>query len=97
MRMLLGQLVIETKLFLRDRQSVFWTFFFPVFMILLRGFVFGRGDAMRFAVGVVDEDRSVRSQELIAALSEVPVLRLEEGSRDEILRELREIREKLDK
>jgi len=40
LKMLWGQLVIEMKLFVRDKQAVFWTFFFPVFMIFLFGFIF---------------------------------------------------------
>ena len=90
MRMLLGQLVIETKLFMRDRQVVFWTFFFPVFLILLFGFVFSRPDSIRFTVGLVDEDQSQESQQLISALEEVAVLKLVEGTREGILSDLKE-------
>jgi len=89
LRMFLGQLKLELKLFLRDRQAVFWTFFFPTFLILLFGFMFGKEDAIKFAVGVVDEDQSRQSQELVATLSTIPVLKVELGDRAEMERQLR--------
>jgi len=90
MRMLIDQLVLEMKLFMRDRQVVFWTFFFPVFLILLFGFVFGRPSSIRFGVGIVDEDQSPQSQQLVSALEEVPVLILKQRTREEVLEELRD-------
>src|SRR5579862_4508473 len=42
--------------FFRQRQQVFWSFFFPVFFIILFGSIFGRGDSdssVKFKVGVV--------------------------------------------
>jgi ABC-2 type transport system permease protein len=41
MKMLVGQIRIETKLFLRGRQALFLTLAFPVIMILIFGAVFG--------------------------------------------------------
>lgn len=88
LRMFLGQLNLEMKLFLRDRQAVFWTFFFPVFLILLFGFVFSRSDSVKFAVGLVDEDQSAKSQELVATLSAVPVFKVDAGEKQEIRQKL---------
>ncbi|RMF70350.1 MAG: ABC transporter permease [Calditrichaeota bacterium] len=90
LKMLLGQLNLEMKLFLRDRQAVFWTFFFPIFLILLFGFVFSKPDAIKFGVGLVDEDQSLQSKELVSALRQITVLKLESASRDVIMRELKE-------
>jgi ABC-2 type transport system permease protein len=75
-KMLWGQLVIETKLFLRDRSSVFWTYFFPVMLILLFGFVFNRPDPIRVSIAFVDLDNSRTSHELLIDLSQVPVIDL---------------------
>lgn len=88
LKMLLGQIVIEMKLFLRDRPSVFWTFFFPVMLILMFGFVFNRPDSMRFQVGLVDEDNSLPSQELLHSLVRIPALNVETGTRAEMTRRL---------
>ena len=40
MTMLMGQIGLETKLFWRDKRSLFMTFAFPVIMILIFGSVF---------------------------------------------------------
>lgn len=90
LKMLWGQLVIEMKLFLRDKQAVFWTFFFPVFMIVLFGFIFGKSGGIKFSIGIVDEDQSVASQKLVEQLAVIPVLKLEIGSRETMLRKLNE-------
>ena len=84
LRMLWGQLIIEMKLFLRDRATVFWTFFFPIFMILLFGYVFNTPDVFKLDVGVADEDRSDQSFELFIALAKVPMLNIEPGASDEM-------------
>jgi ABC-2 type transport system permease protein len=41
MTILMGQIGLETKLFWRDKRSLFFTFAFPVIMILIFGSVFG--------------------------------------------------------
>ena len=84
MKMLLGQLVIEMKLFLRDRPSVFWTYFFPLFLILMFGLVFNSPDRIRFTVGVADADNTPASETLLAELSKQPMLMLEPGRRDSL-------------
>lgn len=90
LRMFLGQLNLEMKLFLRDRQAVFWTFFFPVFLVLLFGYIFSKPDAITFGVGLVDEDQTTQSQNLIAALEKFPVLKFEKGTRENILKKINE-------
>ncbi len=41
MKILIRQTMLETKLFLRRRDDLFWTLVFPVFFILLFGFIYG--------------------------------------------------------
>ena len=41
MTTLVGQIKMETKLFLRDKRSLFFTFAFPVIMVLIFGSAFG--------------------------------------------------------
>jgi ABC-2 type transport system permease protein len=38
---LLGQIAIETKLFLRSKNDLFWTLAFPIFFIVLYGSIYG--------------------------------------------------------
>jgi ABC-2 type transport system permease protein len=89
MRMFFGQLNLEMKLFLRDRQAVFWTFFFPIFLIMLFGFIFGKPDSIKFGVGLVDDDQTSESQQLVAALESISVLKIEKLARDAMLEKLR--------
>lgn len=89
-KMLWGQLVIEMKLFLRDKQTVFWTFFFPVFMIILFGFVFGKSGGIKIGLGIVDEDQTEASQQLFEQLAQISVLKLEKGTRETMLKKLNE-------
>ncbi len=77
LKMLYRQLVIESKLFLRDRSSVFWSYFFPVFLILLFGFVFNKPDSIRVGVAFVDHDRTDASNRIFLDLGKIPVLDLE--------------------
>lgn len=49
------------RAFFRDRQGVFWSFFFPLFFIFIFGTIFGHkkdDPGMRFKVGVVIQDTS---------------------------------------
>lgn len=39
MKTLLGQIKLEIKLFLREKEALFWTLIFPVFMIVLFGLI----------------------------------------------------------
>ncbi len=90
LRMLLGQLKIETKLFLRDRASVFWTYFFPIFLILLFGFVFNEPETIRLHIAFVDEDHTGASNDLLLELVKVPVLDLIPMHADEMRAALRD-------
>jgi ABC-2 type transport system permease protein len=49
LRRLISQAKIETKVFLRYKESVFWNFAFPIFFMVLFGFLgFGGGDGVRY-------------------------------------------------
>jgi ABC-2 type transport system permease protein len=41
MNILLGQVAIETKLFLRRKDDLFWTLVFPMFFMVLYGVIYG--------------------------------------------------------
>jgi len=48
MRVLLNQIKIETKLFLRYKETVFWNFAFPVFFMVLFGLIGFGGDRVQY-------------------------------------------------
>ncbi len=41
MKTLLGQIAIETKLFVRRKDDLFWTLAFPAFFMIMYGFIYG--------------------------------------------------------
>lgn len=41
MKILMGQIIIETKLFLRRKDDLFWTLVFPMFFMVLYGVIYG--------------------------------------------------------
>ncbi|MFC1475393.1 ABC transporter permease [Candidatus Zixiibacteriota bacterium] len=91
--MLLGQINLHMKLFLREKASVFWSYAFPVFLILLFGTIFGGNDQQPFKmrVGVADLDQSFFSRILVdSALAQIPTFRVVEGDQDSLLDELRD-------
>lgn len=66
-----GQLTLtQIRLFLRNRQALFWTFFLPIFMMVLLGGIIGGGGGFTLYLAVVDEDGSTRSGDFIADLRE---------------------------
>jgi ABC-2 type transport system permease protein len=89
MRMFFQQLKIEMILFLRDRQTVFWTYFFPLFLILIFGFVFSRDSLLKLHVGYVDSDGTRQSREIIRALDTIPALSMHQSAQEVIEEEIR--------
>jgi ABC-2 type transport system permease protein len=89
MSMFFQQLKIEMILFLRDRQTVFWTYFFPLFLILIFGFVFSRNNLLKLHVGYVDNDNTRQSQEIIQALDTIPALNLHKSAHEVVEEEIR--------
>jgi ABC-2 type transport system permease protein len=77
------------KLFLRDRQTVFWTYFFPLFLILVFGFVFSKNSVFKLHVAVVDNDNTLASGVIINALDTIPSLQLYKSSQEVIEEEIR--------
>lgn len=65
-----GQLTLtQLRLFVRNRQALFWTFFLPVFMMVLLGSIIGAGGGVKLNLVVSDEDQSVASKQFVAELA----------------------------
>lgn len=66
MKTFLHLLYIEIVMFLRARIALFWTFAFPLFMLVIQMALFGRGPAqVSVKIGVVDQDHSPTSAKYI--------------------------------
>jgi len=72
--MLLRQFAMEWKLYSRDRGAMFWTFLFPVLMLLGMGVIFrpGSGPALTL-VWVSSSEAGPQDAELTAALEHTPL------------------------
>src|SRR5512145_2079714 len=74
MRLLAGQFQMEWKLFRRDRMAMFWTFLFPVVMLLGFGVIFRSGSTTPLTLVSVTPPSPVSDGEaLLEALSHAPV------------------------
>lgn len=78
--------VASLKMFFREREAVFWTFFLPLFLIFLFGFV-KFDQPTRLSVGVVNQ-AGTQSEELMQALGKVQTLQISRGTREEELQAL---------
>lgn len=68
--------------FFREKQAVFWTFLFPLFMIIFFGLIFG-GDSgyenYSVSVGLVNNDKTPESNGFVSVMKAVPVFHIETG------------------
>lgn len=71
------------KMWYRDRQAIFWTFFLPLVLMVIFG-VLNFGDFGRVDLGVVDQARTAASRSLISSLedAEAVALFLQSGTGD---------------
>lgn len=77
------------KLAVRDRQNVVFSFIFPIILMTLLGFAFGRGLPFSLDIGVVDHDHSELSRGLVNGIKTVPNLKVHQGTEKTELRALR--------
>lgn len=61
----------DFKMTLREKEALFWMFIFPVVLMLILGFVFGRSGSIVLRVGVVDEDGSALSKVVVNAFEQI--------------------------
>ncbi|HDK36220.1 MAG TPA: ABC transporter permease, partial [Bacteroidetes bacterium] len=79
MKTLLYEIYYQTKLYMRAKETIFWNFAFPVFMLIIFGFVFRQNKPISLKVGVVNLDQSIGSREFVKGLYRVPNFKLSEG------------------
>lgn len=71
MRTFFDFLRADAQMMVRNRQALFWTFFFPVLLMLLLGVVFGRGYGGDFKLTVVQQDKGLVGNVLVTAFKSV--------------------------
>ncbi|MPZ50656.1 MAG: hypothetical protein GEU75_15390 [Dehalococcoidia bacterium] len=62
--------------FLRDVLAAFFSFFFPLMFVLLFGIVQGNRPTVTYRVGVVDQEHSPTSEQLVSVLSEQDAIKV---------------------
>ena len=62
--------IASLKMWFRDRQAIFWTFFLPLVLMLIFG-ILNFGDLGRVDLGVIDQARNEASRSLINGLEEL--------------------------
>lgn len=70
-------LLATIKMTLRNRQVLFWTMFFPVFMMLLFGAMFNTSDRT-FEIGLVNQSNSKAAKQLVKAVKKVKAFKVSE-------------------
>jgi ABC-2 type transport system permease protein len=66
----------DVQMTVRNKQALFWTFFFPVLLMGLLGIVFGQQNAFTPKVAIVNQDGGPLSQTMIMTLHLVPALKV---------------------
>ncbi|AYC30272.1 ABC transporter permease [Paenisporosarcina cavernae] len=73
-----GQLTLaQLRIFMRNKQVLFWTLAFPIFLMVMLGSFLGNGNSMSVQLAIVDEDNTEASKGLQDALQKTTGLELE--------------------
>ena len=75
MRTFLDMLRSDVQMWLRNRQAMFWTFFFPVLLMGLMGVVFGRDNAFVAKLAIVNHDGSAPSVQMVGVFQKISALK----------------------
>lgn len=73
----------QLRIFLRNRQVLFWTLLFPIFLMVMLGSFLGGGNSMSVTVGVVDLDQSGESKAFVSSLKKNKAMELEMESKED--------------
>ena len=66
----------DVQITARNRQALFWTFFFPVLLMFLLGVVFGQSGSFTTKLAIVNQDKSAMSGAMVAVFEKVDALKV---------------------
>src|SRR5438046_10085246 len=78
---LLALTITAFKMYLRNRQVIFFNLFFPVMIVVIFGLINGNGN-VSVRIGVVDDAHNQVSQIVLTQLRQINVVKLNTGSLD---------------
>ncbi len=80
----------QLRIFLRNRQVLFWTLAFPIFLMVILGSVLGSGNGVSVSIAVVDQDHTAQSKEFSKILGKNEAVHLEKSNnRDKALAQVK--------
>jgi ABC-2 type transport system permease protein len=68
----------QLRIFIRNKQVLFWTLAFPIFLMMIFGTIFSDGNGFSISVAIVDEDDSNMSNKFTQILETQETLRLQQ-------------------
>ena len=66
----------DVQITARNRQALFWTFFFPVLLMFLLGVVFGQPGSFTTKLAIVNEDHGPMAAAMVAVFRKVDALKV---------------------
>ena len=66
----------DVQITARNRQALFWTFFFPVLLMFLLGVVFGQSGSFTTKLAIVNEDHGPMAAAMVTAFRNVDALKV---------------------
>lgn len=70
----------DVQMTLRNKEALFWAFFFPVLLMGLMGIVFGQDNAFTAKLAIVDQDKGPVANTMVAVFKQVKALKVTEVS-----------------
>lgn len=68
--------IAQLRIFIRNRQVLFWTLIFPIFLMIMLGSFLGKGEGITLSVGIIDHDHSSFSGEFVKELEKNKAIQL---------------------
>ena len=82
--------ISQLRIFLRNRQVLFWSLAFPIFLMVMLGSFLGNGTGMSVTIVVVDQDQSLQSKEFLSVVKKSEAIDLQkENSQDKEFEQLK--------
>ncbi|MDF2962398.1 MAG: transporter [Paenibacillus sp.] len=69
----------QLRIFVRNRQVLFWTLLFPVFFMVMLGSFLGNGNSVSLDGIVIDQDRTAESQTISGLMKNSAIVKAEES------------------
>ncbi|RLQ96122.1 ABC transporter permease [Falsibacillus albus] len=71
----------QLRIFMRNRQVLFWSLAFPIFLMVMLGSFLSNGNGITLTVGMIDQDHSSQSKQLSAILKKNEAIDLQKESK----------------